>query len=124
MSFIHEFRDFAMKGNVLDMAVGVIIGTAFGKIVTSLVNEVLMPTIGLAVGKVDFSGLALTIGQSTIKYGLFLQSVVDFVIVALCIFVAIKQFNRFRKTSPPPPPPAPKEEVKLLSEIRDLLKQK
>ena len=113
-----------MKGNVVDMAVGVIIGTAFGKIVSSLVGDVIMPGVGILLGKLDFSTLAVEIGDSKIAYGMFIQSIVDFIIVAFCIFIAVKQMNRFRKSSPPPPPPAAKEEVKLLTEIRDLLQKK
>jgi large conductance mechanosensitive channel len=123
MSILKEFRDFAMRGNVLDLAIGVIIGAAFGKIVTSLVNDMLMPALGLILGKLDFSTLALNIGSVSIKYGAFLQSVLDFIIMAFCIFMIVKQVNRFKKKSPTPPPPAPKEEVKLLTEIRDLLKR-
>jgi large conductance mechanosensitive channel len=116
MSIVKEFKDFAMKGNVLDMAVGVIIGGAFGKIVSSLVADVLMPLIGMALGKIDFSTLAF----GTIKYGLFLQSIVDFIIVAACIFAALKSINTLKKphapkTSAPAEPPA---DVKLLTEIR------
>jgi len=124
MPIIKEFREFAMKGNVLDLAIGVIIGAAFGKIVTSLVSDVLMPALGLILGKLDFSTLSITIGESSIKYGLFLQSVLDFVIVAFCIFMIVKQLNRFKKASPSAEPQAPKEEVALLSEIRDLLKSR
>ncbi len=123
MSILKEFREFAMRGSVLDLAIGVVIGASFGKIVTSLVNDVLMPALGLILGKLDFSSLSLTIGESSIKYGLFVQAVVDFVIVAFCIFLVVKQVNRFKKASPPPTPPAQKEEIKLLGEIRDLLKQ-
>ena len=123
MSIVKEFSDFAMKGNVIDLAVGVIIGGAFGKIVTSLVSDVLMPTIGLIIGHVDLSSIALNIGESKIPYGLFLQSVVDFVIVAFCIFLFIKQMNRFKKEAPPAPPEV-KEEVKLLTEILEELKKK
>lgn len=123
MSILKEFREFAMRGSVLDLAIGVIIGASFGKIVTSLVNDVLMPALGLILGNLDFSSLSVTIGEASIKYGMFIQSVVDFVIVAFCIFLVVKQVNRFKKASPPPPPPAPKEEIKLLGEIRDLLKR-
>lgn len=112
-----------MRGNVLDMAVGVIIGAAFGKIVTSLVNDILMPTLGIVLGKVDFSTLTLGIGSATIKYGAFLQSVVDFVIVAFCIFLMIKQVSRFLK-KPEPVPAGPTTTEKLLTEIRDELKTK
>lgn len=123
-SLLKEFRDFAMKGNVLDLAVGVIIGGAFGKIVSSLVSDILMPAIGLLLGKLDFSTLALTIGESKIAYGMFLQSVVDFVIVAFCIFLMIKQLNRFKKTAPPPPPSELPADIKLLTEIRDALRSR
>ncbi len=123
MSIIKEFREFAVKGNVMDMAVGVIIGGAFGKIVSSLVGDVVMPIFGIVTGKVNFSDLALTVGASTIAYGKFIQSVIDFVIVAFCIFLFVKQANRFRKHAPPPPPPAPTKEVELLTEIRDTLRK-
>ncbi len=117
-----EFREFAMKGNVLDLAVGVIIGAAFGKIITSLVNDMLMPALGLILGKVDFSTLAFEIGETKIAYGLFLQSVLDFVIVAFCIFLLVKQVNRFKKEAPAAPAEM-KDEVRLLTEIRDLLRK-
>ncbi len=123
MSILKEFKEFAVKGNVIDMAVGVIIGAAFGKIVSSLVTDVIMPVFGIATGSVDFSSLAFTVGESTVAYGKFLQSIIDFVIVAFCIFLFVKQANRFRKSSPPPPPPAPAREVELLTEIRDLLRK-
>lgn len=120
---LHEFRDFAMKGNVLDLAIGVIIGTAFGKIVTSLVGDVLMPTIGILLGQLDFSSLKMTVGESVINYGLFLQSVVDFVIVAFCIFLLVKQVNRFQKKKEESPSSDLPQDVKLLTEIRDLLRK-
>ena len=119
---LKEFRDFAMKGNVIDLAVGVIIGTAFGKIIASLVGDVLMPLIGLLLGKVDFSSLAITVGSANIKYGMFIQSIVDFVIVAFCIFLMIQQLQRFQKKAPDAAPEIPTD-VKLLTEIRDLLKR-
>jgi large conductance mechanosensitive channel len=136
---LKEFRDFAMKGNVLDMAIGVIIGGAFGKIVSSLVSDVLMPPIGLLMGKVDFSSLFLNLsgtpqpslatakaaGAPTLNYGVFLQSVFDFIIIAFVIFMLVKQVNRFKREAPPAPPapPAgPTNEEKLLMEIRDALK--
>src|SRR3989344_1910685 len=109
MSILREFRDFAMKGNVVDMAVGVIIGTAFGKIVSSLVGDVIMPGVGILLGKVDFKTLAFEIGSTKIAYGMFIQSVVDFVIVAFCIFIIVKQMNCFKKPVPaavPAEPPA------------------
>lgn len=135
---LKEFKEFAMKGNVLDMAIGVIIGGAFGKIVSSLVSDVLMPPLGLLMGKVDFSSLFIDLsrtsppslaaakaaGAPTLNYGVFLQSVFDFVIIAFVIFMLVKQVNRFKKETPPPPPspPALTNEEKLLTEIRDLLK--
>ena len=136
---LKEFREFAMKGNVLDMAIGVIIGGAFGKIVSSLVSDVLMPPIGLLLGKVDFSSLFLNLsgtpqpslatakaaGAPTLNYGVFLQSVFDFIIIAFAIFMLVKQVNRFKKEAPPAPPappPGPTNEEKLLMEIRDALK--
>ncbi len=122
-SLLQEFRDFAMKGNVLDLAVGVIIGGAFGKIVSSLVSDILMPAIGLLLGNIDFSTLALTIGESKIAYGMFLQSVLDFVIVAFCIFLMIKQMNRFKKPVVTATPETPAD-IKLLTEIRDALRSK
>lgn len=123
MSTLKEFKEFAIKGNVMDLAIAVIIGGAFGKIVTSLVSDVLMPTIGLIVGQVDFSTLAFTIGESTIAYGKFIQSVVDFVIVAFCIFIAMKQINKLKKPTPVTPAPETPADIKLLTEIRDLLKK-
>ncbi len=121
MSVLKEFRDFAMKGNVMDLAIGVIIGAAFGKIVSSLVGDILMPSIGILLGKLDFSTLAVQVGEATIKYGMFIQAVIDFIIVALCIFLVVKQINRFQK-KPEPAKPVEVAEVKLLTEIRDLLK--
>lgn len=123
-----EFKEFAMRGNVMDMAVGVIIGGAFGKIVSSLVDDVLMPLIGTATGGIDFSGLAVEIGDAQIKYGMFIQNIIDFIIVAFCIFMMIKGMNKLAKKkeeAPAPEAPAePSAEEKLLTEIRDLLKNK
>ncbi|MGE0467925.1 MAG: large conductance mechanosensitive channel protein MscL [Nitrospira sp.] len=136
---LKEFKEFAMKGNVLDMAIGVIIGGAFGKIVSSLVSDVLMPPLGLLMGKVDFSSLFIDLSQTsppslaaakaagapTLNYGVFLQSVFDFLIIAFVIFILVKQVNRFKNEAPPPPPsppPGPTNEEKLLMEIRDALK--
>ncbi|MBQ1856078.1 large conductance mechanosensitive channel [Prevotellaceae bacterium MN60] len=127
MGFIKEFKEFAVKGNVMDMAVGVIIGAAFGKIVTSLVNDILMPIIGMLTGGIDFTGLKATIGEANITYGQFVQSVIDFVIVAFCIFLMLKGINKLnRKKQEPAAPEAPKgpTQEELLAEIRDLLKQK
>jgi large conductance mechanosensitive channel len=127
-----EFKAFAMRGNVVDMAVGIIIGGAFGKIVSSFVKDVIMPPIGLAVGGVNFSDLAVTLKQAsgdiaavTLNYGAFLQTVFDFLIIAFAIFMAIKAMNSMRKKEEEKPaaPPAPTKEEVLLTEIRDLLKQ-
>lgn len=121
-----EFKAFAFKGNVVDLAVGVIIGGAFGKIVSSLVENVLMPLVGLLLGGLDFAGMSVKVGAAEVTYGLFLQSVVDFLIVAAVLFLVIRQANRWM-ASPPPEPvpaamPAPSEEAVLLAEIRDLLR--
>jgi len=122
-----EFRKFAMRGNVVDMAVGIIIGGAFGKIVSSLVNDVLMPPIGLLLGGVDFSNLALTLKEATadteavaIKYGVFVNTVLDFVIVALAIFAVVKAMNSMKKKEEEQPA-APPQDILLLTEIRDAL---
>jgi len=131
MGLISEFKEFAMKGNVMDMAVGVIIGGAFGKIVSSLVDDVLMPAIGMLTGNVDFTNLVLKIGEgeeaAVLKYGQFLQNVVDFLIVALCVFLMLKGINKLnrKKEEPAPEPEAPKgpTQEELLAEIRDLLKK-
>ena len=132
MKLVDEFKAFVMRGNVLDMAVGVIIGGAFGKIVTSLVNDIFMPIIGMILGNVDFTTLEIKIGepvegaeQAAIKYGMFIQEIVNFLIIALCIFMVIKLINKVQKKKEEEPAPAPeptKEEV-LLTEIRDALKK-
>ena len=131
MGFVKEFKEFAMKGNVMDMAVGVIIGGAFGKIVSSLVDDVLMPIVGKLTGGVDFTTLAFTLGDgenaAKICYGTFIQNVVDFLIVAFCIFLMLKGINKMnRKKEEEPAPEEPKgpTQEELLAEIRDLLKQK
>ncbi len=130
MGFIKEFKEFAMKGNVMDMAVGVIIGGAFGKIVSSLVDDVLMPAIGMLTGNVDFTKLTAKIGEgdtaAVLNYGTFIQNVVDFLIIALCIFLMLKGINKLtkKKEEEPAPEPEPTNEEKLLGEIRDLLKNK
>jgi len=123
---LQEFKKFALRGNVLDLAIGVIIGGAFGKIVTSLVNDVLMPIFGLLLGGIDFSNLELTIKDATIKYGAFIQSVVDFLIIAFSIFIFIKAINKFKKKQEEKPdaPPEPTKEEVLLTEIRDILKER
>ena len=124
--FINEFKAFAMRGNAIDMAVGVIIGGAFGKIVSSIVDDVLMPLIGTIVGGIDFTSLALTIGEAKITYGNFLQNILDFIIVAFSIFLCIKGISSLskKKEEEPAPAPEPSNEEKLLAEIRDLLKNK
>ncbi len=133
MNMIQEFKTFAMRGNVVDMAVGIIIGGAFGKIVSSFVADVIMPPIGLLIGGVDFTNLAIILKQAvgdtpavTLSYGKFIQSVVDFVIIAFAIFLAIKAMNTLqkKKEEAPAPPPAPTPEESLLTEIRDILKHK
>ena len=136
MGFFKEFKQFAMKGNVVDMAVGVIIGGAFGKIVSSLVADVIMPPIGLLIGGVNFTDIVLTLKSAgidelgnavpavTLNLGAFLQAVFDFLIIALSIFIFIKLINRFnKKKEEVPAPPAPSKEEQLLTEIRDLLKE-
>lgn len=117
----NEFKSFISRGNVVDMAVGVIIGGAFGKIVTSLVNDILMPLIGVIVGGVDFSNLSIKVGDATIAYGNFIQTIFDFLIVAFCIFLMVKLFERFRKKEKKEEAPKKSDEVLLLEEIRDLL---
>ncbi len=133
MKLINEFKSFAMRGNVVDMAVGIIIGAAFGKIVSSFVNDVIMPPIGLLVGGIDFSELALTLKAATdtapaviLKYGVFINTIIDFIIIAWAIFMVIKAMNTLKKKEEEKPasPPAPSEDIVLLTEIRDLLKKK
>ena len=138
MGFIQEFKEFAMKGNVMDMAVGVIIGGAFGKIVSSLVDDVLMPLIGMLTGGIDLSGLSYQvmipavdggepIAGAVLKYGAFIQNVIDFLIIALCIFIMLKginKLNRKKKEEPAPEAPAGPTQEELRAEIRDLLKNK
>ena len=131
MSLISEFKEFAMKGNVVDMAVGVVIGAAFGKIVAAFVNAMVMPALGWVIGGVDFSQLGVTLGDNAatgepviIQYGQFVQALVDFLIIAAAIFVALKAINRLKQPAPAAAPsPPPREEV-LLTEIRDLLRQR
>ncbi|MFN3693310.1 MAG: large-conductance mechanosensitive channel protein MscL [Candidatus Paceibacteria bacterium] len=123
-AFLEEFKAFAMRGNVVDLAVAVIIGTAFGKIVSSLVENIFMPIIGILVGGVDFTGWTLTVGEANITYGAFIQSVFDFIIVALVIFMVVKAMAKMKKTAEEAPtkPVEPSAEVKLLTEIRDSLR--
>jgi large conductance mechanosensitive channel len=131
---LQEFRDFAVRGNVVDMAVGVIVGAAFGKITNTLVNDVMMPPLGMLLGGVDFSKKAIVLRAATetdpgvaIRYGLFVNTVIDFAIVAFAVFLLVKAINAMRRqqaAAPPPAPPAPTEEVLLLREIRDSLQQR
>lgn len=137
---VKEFKEFAVKGNAVDMAVGVIIGGAFGKIVSSIVNDIIMPPIGWLIGGVNFSDLKATLpavkipgsGEmppATINYGMFLQTIIDFVIIAFCVFLLVKGINKLtrkkeEKPAAPPAPPEPSNEEKLLMEIRDLLKER
>lgn len=131
MSLAKEFKEFAMKGNVVDLAVGVIIGTAFGKIIAAIVDQVLMPPIGMLIGGVDFSQLKIVIqqaaadgkGEVAIGYGVALQALVNFIIVAWCLFMVIKGMNRMKKPVPGAPPPPEPTDVTLLREIRDLLRK-
>ena len=122
MSFIREFREFAMKGNIVDLAVAVIIGGAFGTIVASLVEDIVMPAVG-AIGRVEFKDLMWQVGDAKILYGKFIQTCVDFMIIALAIFVAIKVLNNLRKKEQQQPAAPPRQEL-LLEEIRDLLRKK
>lgn len=135
MSMASEFKEFASRGNVVDLAVGVIVGGAFGKIISSFVGDVIMPPIGLLLGKVDFSNLFLNLsgkevasvaeakkaGLATLNYGLFLNSIIEFLIVAFAVFILVKQINRLKKPVPAAAPAEPPADVKLLGEIRDLL---
>ena len=124
--FLNDFKAFALRGNVMDMAVGVIIGAAFGKIVSSLVDDILMPLIGIATGGIDFSSLTAQVEDAKINYGMFIQNTIDFLIIAFCVFLMIKGISKFmkKKEEEPAPAPEPSNEEKLLGEIRDLLKNK
>ncbi|MBR0566789.1 large conductance mechanosensitive channel protein MscL [Azoarcus sp. L1K30] len=141
MSLMKEFKEFAMRGNVIDLAVGVIIGGAFGKIVDSLVKDIVMPVVGRLIGGVDFGQLYINLGSESfdtlaaaekagaplIKYGNFINTSINFLIIAFAIFIAIKAINKLKRAEPPAPPPAPApepEDIKLLREIRDALKQR
>ncbi|WP_195714315.1 large conductance mechanosensitive channel protein MscL [Paenibacillus sp. GM2] len=124
---LKEFKEFALKGNVLDLAVGVVIGGAFGKIVASLVSDVIMPLVGMLLGGVNLSGLVLTVGDAELAYGVFLQTVIDFLIISAAIFLFIKAINKFKRKEEAKPAaeeaPKPSNEEVLLTEIRDLLRQ-
>ncbi|MBI2269212.1 MAG: large-conductance mechanosensitive channel protein MscL [Bacteroidetes bacterium] len=125
MSFIKEFKEFTMRGNVVDLAVGVVIGGAFGAIITSLVADIIMPVIGILTGGIDFTGLSVKIGNATIAYGKFIQAIFVFTIVAFCLFLVIKTMNAAKKKEAevPAAPLALTKEEQLLTEIRDLLKK-
>ena len=124
-SFLAEFKTFIARGNVMDMAVGVIIGGAFSGITTSLVNDIAMPILGIFTGSISFAALSVTVNGAVIAYGNFIQAVLNFLIMAFVVFCLIKTLNRLhrKKEEAPPPPPAPSAEEKLLTEIRDLLKE-
>ena len=136
-SFLDEFKKFILRGNVVDLAVGIVIGTAFGKIVDSLVKDIVMPVVGMFLGGVDFKNLFITLGTGSyatlaeaekagaavLKYGVFLQTLLDFLIIAWIVFIAIKAINRMKREQPAPAPVAPPEEVVLLREIRDAVKR-
>jgi large conductance mechanosensitive channel len=130
-SFIQEFKAFAVKGNVIDLAVAVVIGAAFGKIVSALVDTIIMPIIGILIGGIDFRSFSYSVGSATISYGIFLQAVIDFLIIALVIFMVVKAINKAQtlgakdacEPCEPPKPAEPSEEVKLLREIRDSLRR-
>lgn len=120
-----EFKDFAMKGNVIDLAVGIVIGAAFGAIVNSLVADIIMPLIGMVLNGIDFKTLMVTMGNAKVTYGNFIQAIVNFIIIAFALFLVIKGINSMqkKKEAAPAPPPGPTNEEKLLMEIRDLLKK-
>lgn len=131
MGMLKEFKQFAIKGNVIDMAVGIIIGAAFGKIVSSFVGDVIMPPIGVLLGGVDFSNLAYTVKEASgnipavvISYGKFIQTIIDFTIIAFAIFIAVKAVNSFKRKEETTAPSGPSKEESLLAEIRDLLKER
>jgi len=124
MSIVSEFKAFAMKGSVVDLAVGVVIGGAFGAIVTSLVGDIIMPVVGILTGGIDFSDLVYTVGGSSIAYGKFIQSAFVFIIVAFALFMVIKAMNRLKKKEASAPTTAPAEDIVLLREIRDALKNR
>jgi large conductance mechanosensitive channel len=122
---LKEFRDFISKGNVIDLAVAVILGLAFGAIINSLVADILMPVIGIVFGGIDFTRLAIQVGNEEITYGNFIQSVINFLLIAIALFLILRSYNRFRRQEKEEPAPAePPEDIKLLTEIRDLLKEK
>ena len=119
---IKQFRSFLQRGNVIDLAIAVIIGNAFGAIIKSLVDDLFMPVIGILVGGIDFSGLTIQAGSAIITYGNFIQAIVNFLIIAFALFVLVRAVSRFEKPAEPPADPEPAEDIRLLAEIRDLLK--
>lgn len=119
---LKEFRDFINRGNVIDLAVAVILGAAFTAIVNSLVADIIMPIIGVLLGGIDFTSLAITVGNANITYGNFIQAIINFLLVAFVLFLIIRSINRTKKAEPPAPPPGPTIEERLLTEIRDLLR--
>ena len=123
---LKEFRDFIGRGNVIDLALAVIIGGAFGAIITSLVNDIIMPLIGIVIGGVDFATLSIQVGEATILYGSFIQAIVNFLIIAFVLFLIVRGYNRLQKEkeAAPPSPPEPSPEERLLTEIRDLIKER
>ena len=121
---LKEFRDFINRGNVMDLAVAVIIGGAFGAIVKSIVDDLLMPLIGIILGGVDFKSLALKVGAATLTYGNLIQAIINFLAIAFVLFLIVRQVNKAKKPAPAAPPPGPSAEEKLLGEIRDLLKKR
>ena len=124
--FLEEFQAFAMRGNVMDLAVGVIVGGAFGSITSSLIDDIIMPVVGIFVSQASFADLSVQIGGAVITYGNFIQAVLNFLIMAFVVFCMVKAINKLHHNTPqtPPPPPAPSKEEQLLTEIRDLLKEK
>ena len=125
MSWLKEFREFAIKGNVVDLAVGVIIGTAFGKIVSSLVADIIMPLIGILIGGVHYEDLVIEVGDAQVTYGKFIENIIDFIVIAFVIFLLVKAINHFRRQAEKEPKAAPPpRQEQLLEEIRDLLKRK
>lgn len=122
---LKEFREFINRGNVIDLAVAVVIGGAFGAIITSLVNDVLMPLVGILLGGLDFAGLSIQVGEATILYGNFIQAIVNFLIIAFVIFLVVRSYNKLQKqeAEAPPAPPEPSPVEQLLTEIRDLLEE-
>jgi len=131
MSILREFKEFAIKGNAIDMAIGIIIGAAFGKIISSLVDDIIMPPIGMLVGGVDFTNLAVTLKEATmdtpavtVNYGNFIQTLVNFTIIAFAVFMIVKLINRFRRKQEAAPEPVSSKEALLLAEIRDLLRER